>query len=193
MYLSVSLALRSAPVYINIPEWNECDILCRFPEIIPPILSGQEVCGCHRLSHGEKAGRDFLCLSALLHALSVPSTPAALRPARHDALIFGWMLYTTRSFRALELIVLYDPGRRESRLGAAGRPNGIIRAASGTAARDEWCMPQRQGPAASLPSLFSVEKTAEAPGPQKTTQRPPQTRKGAVLCVFRRPCPPRDT
>lgn len=77
--------------------------------------------------------------------------------------------------------------------GAAGRPNGIIRAASGTAARDGWCMPQRQGPAAGLPSLFSVEKTAEAPGQQKTTQRPPQTRKGAVLCVFRRPCPPGDT
>ena len=77
--------------------------------------------------------------------------------------------------------------------GAAGRPNGIIRAASGTAARDGWCMPQRQGPAAGLPSLFSVKKTAEAPGPQKTTQRPPQTRKGAVLCVFRMPCPPGDT
>ena len=65
----------------------------------------------------KRRGGIFLCLSALLHALSVPSTPAALRPARHDALIFGWILYTTRSFRAMELIVLYDPGRMESRLG----------------------------------------------------------------------------
>ena len=156
-------------------------------------LVGQENLQLPCLFYGEKVGGQISLAVGPAARTAHPEHPTGLRPARYDALIFGWMLYTTRSFRAPELIVLYDPGRRESRLGAAGRPNGIIRAASGTAARDGWCMPQRQGPAAGLPSLFSVEKTAEAPGPQKTTQRPPQTRKGAVLCVFRRPCPPGDT
>jgi len=62
----------------------------------------------------KRVGRDFLLLSALLHTQPVPSTPAVLRPARLDALIFGWLLYTTRRSRCLELIVLCNAGFRDT-------------------------------------------------------------------------------
>ena len=99
-------------------------------------VGGSRICRATRsLFYGEKAGQNFFWFPAQRHAPPAPSIPAALWPARHNALIFGWLLYTTAGpHRSATPVVqnILAAGKGE------GPPNTHLGTATGPGAGGIW-------------------------------------------------------